>query len=136
MSDRLANINGFAPTTFKSVRHFDFSSVERDDLKVGIQVFSFLVVNIICSLVISRTFLLMSECDSPYIEPSRWAVNHCYNHKASFSQPCLFVFALPDDLFKDLRRNPQDLRRPTFRILVIQSLFTVDFHRFTIFFTC
>ena len=37
-------------------------------------------------------FLLMSDCDSPYIGPSRWVVNHCYNHRASFSQPCSFCF--------------------------------------------
>ena len=44
-----------------------------------------------------------------------------------------FVFALADDLFKGMGCN---LRRPTFRILVIQPLLTVDFHSFIIFFPC
>ena len=56
MSDRLANIDGFAPTTFKSVHRFYFSSLEKEDFRGGIQVFIFLVVNIISALVISRTF--------------------------------------------------------------------------------
>ena len=41
---------------------------------------------------IAHFFLLMSDCDSPYIGPSRWLLNHCYNHRASFSQPCSFCF--------------------------------------------
>ena len=56
MSDRLANIDGFVPTKFKCVHHFDISSLEKEDFREGIQVFNFLVVNIISALVISHTF--------------------------------------------------------------------------------
>ena len=56
MSDRLANIYGFAPTTSNLYTTFDFSSLEKEDFGEGIQVFIFLVVNTISALVISRTF--------------------------------------------------------------------------------
>ena len=103
---------------------FDFSSLEKEDCKKNIQVFNFFFVNIIYALMMLRTFLLMSDGESPFIEPSRWELNCCYNHRASFSQPSFFVF-------EGLRHNP---RRLVFRLLVIQPLLTVDFHSFIVIF--
>ena len=49
--------------------NFDSSSLEKEDFREGIQVFIFLVVNIISALVISSTFfLLMSDCGSPILD--------------------------------------------------------------------
>ena len=73
---------------------FDFSSLEKEEFREDLIVFIFLVVNIICAMVISRP-MLMSDCGSPYIGPSRLVVSHCYNHRASFSQPCSFCFCPP-----------------------------------------
>ena len=77
---------------------FDFSSLRKRPMKEGIQVFIFLVVNIICALVIARTFfcfLLISDCDCSDIEPARWVANCSYNHRASYSQPSSFCFCPP-----------------------------------------
>ena len=77
---------------------FDFSSLEKEDFGEGIQVLFSLswILSAHWWLVISRTFfLLKSDFDSPHIGPSRWLVNHCYNHRGSFSQPCSFCFCPP-----------------------------------------
>ena len=85
----------------------DFSSLENENFKESIQVFIFSVLNIICALGISSIFL-MSDCDCTDVEPSRLAMNRCYNHMLPFLSHISFVFALSEGLFKGLRCNIDD----------------------------
>ena len=112
---------------------FDCSSLEKEDFEEGIQVFIFLVVNVICFGNIAHFFCLcLTVIPSILNHQDGWCVAALIT-RLLFLSNLLFVFALSDDLFKGLRCNS---RRSIFRILVIQPLFTVHFCRFIIIFPC
>ena len=76
----------------------------------------------------------MSDCDSFYIGPSRWVVNHCYNHRASISQRCFFLFLPSLMIFSRAWDATRDDQLSGYWLSNHCSRF--DFHSFIIFFPC